>query len=268
MPDRIRRRLWPEKAQGAVSLSYDGGDPSHLETVAPCLEALCLQATFYAPPTRILETPRQWTALAAAGHEIGNATLFDAADPDGFLSDWTAEMVERDVEMGEDFYREVFGRSGDHSCACPVPRRESTAGDDRLSIRRMQQHSMLRPILRSRFQVARDSTEGYNDPASCDVLALRCVRAADFVADEFVLLTQQALAAKAWVIFAFDGVGVGEPAVDAVEHAKFCLWLAEHRGVAFVGTVYDVGCRVRKNAAAVAQQGEPQKLPVEARPTA
>lgn len=248
-------------------MSYDGGDPSHLETAASCLEALGLRATFYAPPTRILEAPRRWCALSAAGHEIGNATLFDAAGPAGYLNDWTAEMVERDIDMAEDFHRELFGQSRGHSFAYPVPRREDLPEGEVVSIQAMQQIAMLRPIVRRRFAVARGSTEGYNAPMSCDALSLRCMRAFDYEADELILLAQQAVAVGAWVIFAFDGVGVGEPAVDAVEHAKLCLWLAEHRTTIHISTIHEIGCRIRKSAVAVVERANPHSPRVEARPT-
>lgn len=248
-------------------MSYDGGDVSHLETATPCLDALGLRATFYAPPTRILDSPTRWRELALAGHEIGDASLFDAASPDGFLHDWSAEMVERDLAMAESFHVELFGSRARHSFAYPVRRTQEPADDDRLDIRAMQQTAMVRPVVRKYFDVARASTDGYNDPASCDALALRCVRAMDCNADELALLARRAVDAGAWVIFAFDGVGIGDPAIDAVEHAKFCLWLAERRSKILVGTVQEIGSRIAKVSRAVVRRGEPEDVAVEVAPT-
>jgi hypothetical protein len=195
--------------------------------------------------------PVRWAELSAAGHEIGDASLFDAAGPSGFLHDWTADMVQHDLEMSVEFYDGVFSRAHGRSLAYPVLRRKVRSEGDPISIEATQQISMLRQIVRRHYAVARGSTDGHNDPASCDVLSLRSFRASEFIAEELILLARQALDAGAWAVFAFDGVGVGDPAIDATEHARFCLWLAEHRREALIGTVHDVGCHLRKSALAV-----------------
>jgi len=251
MADTRRRRLWPEGAHGAVSLSYDGGDPSHLETAAPCLEALSLKGTFYVPPTKVLEAPNRWAALAAAGHEIGDAGMFDAAGPSGLLQDWTSQMVENDLHMSREFYDGLFGKDRARSLAYPILRPEARADRESAGIEALQQISLLRPLVRSKYSVARGSVDGHNDPTTCDVLALRCIQASGYIAEELILLARQALDAGAWAVFAFEGVGVGEHAVDAMEHAKLCLWLAERRTQALLGTVAEVGALVGTNSRVV-----------------
>jgi hypothetical protein len=170
--------------------------------------------------------------------------------------------------MAESFHAELFGSRRRHSFAYPVQRNREPYSDEVFSIRSMQQAAMVRPAVRRFYDVARGSTDGYNDPASCDILALRCVRAMDYNADELALLAQRAMDARAWVIFAFDGVGVGDPAIDAVEHAKFCLWLAERRTKILVGTVQEIGARIRKNTVAAVSRGEAGGVVAEATPTA
>jgi hypothetical protein len=248
MPDKTRRRAWPETMQGAVSLSYDGGDISHLETAASCLDALCLRATFYVPPTRILEAPVAWKALASSGHEIGNGGLFDGAGSDGLLHGWSPQMVENDLSMSEQFYRDTFPKNEKHSLALPLPAGD---GPDR-RIELAQQATMIRPLFRDRFSVVRGTSDGYNAARDCDLRALRCFRIVDHTYEELVVLAEAARAAKSWAIFAFQGIGVGDPAIDAVDHAKFCLWLAERRDRLMVAPVFEIGNRVRRfNSAAV-----------------
>jgi hypothetical protein len=257
MPDKTRSLVWPERVRGAVSLSYDGGDISHYETAASCLDALCLRATFYAPPERVLRSPAAWRAVAAVGHEIGNASLFEAAGSDGLLDGWTQQMLENDLRMASEFYRDFLPNGERHSFAHPLP--DLDGPDRRLALAR--QFEQLGPLIRARFAVARGTTDGFNSPTSCDLRALRCFSVLDFSFEELVVLAESAIDARAWAIFAFNGVGVGEPAVDAVDHAKFCLWLAERRDQILVAPVYDMGMRIREATSAAVKVGEREESP-------
>jgi peptidoglycan/xylan/chitin deacetylase (PgdA/CDA1 family) len=60
-----------------VSLCYDDGLPCHHEQVAPLLEQHGMRASFYPHlQSRVLEQAAEWKRVAAAGHEIGNHTIF------------------------------------------------------------------------------------------------------------------------------------------------------------------------------------------------
>jgi len=67
--------LWPDATQCAVSLSYDDSVPVHHREVAPLLEKHGLRGTFYLSALTI-ENPEAWKIVAAAGHELGNHSLF------------------------------------------------------------------------------------------------------------------------------------------------------------------------------------------------
>jgi peptidoglycan/xylan/chitin deacetylase (PgdA/CDA1 family) len=69
---------WPGGAGAAVSLSYDDALNSQLDTALPALNKHGLRATFYltlASDTVARRLP-EWRSAAAAGHELGNHTLF------------------------------------------------------------------------------------------------------------------------------------------------------------------------------------------------
>ena len=68
---------WPDEFQGAVSLTYDDGLPVHCDLVGPLLRQYGLHATFYPMIQSDLRLhPERWRELAAAGHELGNHSLF------------------------------------------------------------------------------------------------------------------------------------------------------------------------------------------------
>src|SRR5262245_40961167 len=69
---------WPGGAQAAVSLGYDDGLNSQLDHVVPALNKRGLRASFYVPingPT-LPGRQNEWKDAAAAGHELGNHSLF------------------------------------------------------------------------------------------------------------------------------------------------------------------------------------------------
>src|SRR4051794_40885101 len=107
---------WPRECRGAVSLTFDDGMRSQLETAIPLLDAHGLQATFYLNPPRNgdeatwREQLAPWRAAAARGHEIGNHSLthpcsqnfaFISSDPGRSLESMTLEGMERDVLEAE-----------------------------------------------------------------------------------------------------------------------------------------------------------------------
>ncbi len=69
---------WPEGKIAAVSLAYDDALPSQLDIALPQLNHAGLKASFYLPLSALTLTTRlaDWRAVAAAGHELGNHSLF------------------------------------------------------------------------------------------------------------------------------------------------------------------------------------------------
>lgn len=67
----------------ALSWTFDDGDPSHLETVVPLLDAAAIPGTFYPTCSEIQPVVDDWIAVAEAGvHEIANHTVTHV-DADG-----------------------------------------------------------------------------------------------------------------------------------------------------------------------------------------
>ena len=89
---------WPQGARAAVSLGYDDGLASQLDHVMPALNARGLRASFYVPinsPT-LPSRQHEWKAAAAAGHELGNHSLFHGCSARGPGRDWV--LPHRDLD--------------------------------------------------------------------------------------------------------------------------------------------------------------------------
>lgn len=84
---------WPNGERVAVSLSYDDALNSQLDNALPALEQANLKASFYltlASPV-VSERLDEWRALAQAGHELGNHTIFHPCSKSGPDRDWVPE---------------------------------------------------------------------------------------------------------------------------------------------------------------------------------
>src|SRR5688572_29702377 len=243
----------------AISLSYDGADPSHLEIALPCLSERSLKATFYVTETGLLENPRAWQAAQNEGHEIACHSLFEAADAFGNLPKWTLENVESDLRDARKLITELFPRQGDFSFAYP--------GVEALCMTVPYQPTPTpyRPVVDKLFEVARSAREGLANPISCDIHDLESIDKRDLTMDDLIVAAEAAMFEGKWAVFAFRGVGMGEGAVDRRAHEALCEWVSEHSETVRSGTVYELAMQLRQRRLAVEgtyswtlQQSEPE----------
>jgi peptidoglycan-N-acetylglucosamine deacetylase len=66
---------WPEKHQGALSLTFDDARLSQVDVGMAALAQQGVNATFYVQPGNVEKRLAGWKKLAAAGHEIANHTM-------------------------------------------------------------------------------------------------------------------------------------------------------------------------------------------------
>lgn len=206
-------RIQPMATTGHVSLTYDGALLCHLETALPHLDANGLKATFFAEPALMLEHLPGWAEASASGHEIANGALHGAALPDGSLPGWTPSMVADDVRDAKSLIEELFPAQTAHSFGFPWGRPLSDGIDVRSSVRGL-------------YEVVRSGEAGANRVGETDIGYLRCVRCDGLSAKEMIDCTHSARDTGAWVVLAFEGVGVGERSIDAEDHRLLCEHLA------------------------------------------
>lgn len=197
---------------GHVSLTYDGALLCHLETALPHLDACGLKATFFAEPALMLEHFPAWAVAAAAGHEIANGVLHGAVMPDGSLPGWTPAMVTDDVSEAKSLIEELFPAQPAHSFGFPWGRPLSDGVDVRTAVCGL-------------YEVVRSGETGANKAGETDLGYLRCVRCDGLTAKDMIDCTRPAEMGS-WVVLAFEGVGVGERAIDADAHRRLCEHLS------------------------------------------
>ncbi|MBS1707441.1 MAG: hypothetical protein JSS65_01830 [Armatimonadetes bacterium] len=210
-----------------VSLSYDGTLLCHLHTALPALDRHGLKGTFYAEPTLLLESVTEWREAQLAGHEIGNGCLFGSTLPDGSLPAWTPQMIVEDVEEADFLLEELFPEQDDHSLGMPWGRDSCADGQSYLA-----EVSQL-------FNVVRTGVTGLNPLPRPDCQRLQCVPTADFTGRQLADVAQTAVRNAAWAIFAFEGIGTGDNAIDAAAHDYFLSYLADNQDSVAVLPVID-----------------------------
>ena len=89
--------------KGAVSLTFDDGDPSHLDVAIPEMDRRKVRGTFFVITAR-MGNVEPWKQAAAAGHEIGSHTANHA-----FLPSLDSAVAENELKTSKKRLEEILG---------------------------------------------------------------------------------------------------------------------------------------------------------------
>jgi hypothetical protein len=246
-----RAFAWPDQTQGAVSLTYDDGLPIHCSLVEPLLRQHGLRATFYPMIESDLRLhPERWRQLAAAGHELGNHSVFhpcrqDRRNPYAWLDErydlgsYTPEQLREELEVANLVLHLLDGqteRSYGNTCC------NTTLGRD-------EKEQSLEPLLRDLFVAARgEQTNRIANPAQgINLFNIGCIDAAGRSLEELKDVVGQARASGGWAILMIHGIGAGthDLYLDADIHEGFAGWLAQ-QGTIWTAPVRDIARHIRQ----------------------
>lgn len=113
---------WPAGQRAAVSLSYDDALDSQLDHAVPVLNKHGVRASFYITLSSpaLSERLDDWRAVAQAGHELGNHTLFHACSAKGPGREWVPAhndlnqrsimQMQQEVATANTFLKAIDGR--------------------------------------------------------------------------------------------------------------------------------------------------------------
>lgn len=243
--DRSTPQVWPDNCQGAVSLSFDDGHPTHLEKAVPILAEFGLRGTFYVNPSGDgwLERLAPWRAVVHAGHEVGNHTvghpcsraLWD--DPDmPCLERMTLANIEATVDEASRRLREAIPEQAEFSFCYPCYQEHVGEGLTRQS---------YVPLIAQRFVAARGRGEhGYNHPTTCDLAYLYSWAVEFKDGHALVGMAEQAAMLGRWSIFTIHGIDTGHLPLSEAAFRHLCRHLAGARDRLWVAPVVEVGRRI------------------------
>ncbi len=226
---------WPDQIQGAVSLTYDDGLPIHWSLVGPLLKQYGLRATFYPTIQSDLQVhPEHWRELAAAGHELGNHTVFhpcrqNPTNPHVWLDQrydlgtYTPAHLRAELEVANLVLHLLDGqteRSYGNTCC------DTSFGSDERPIE---------PVLSDLFGAARGAlTDRIAQPAQgLNLYDIGCIDVVGRSLDDLKNICEQTQATGGWAVFMIHGIGAGthDLYLEVDTHERFIQWLAEQKTI-------------------------------------
>jgi len=227
-----RAFAWPDQIRGAVSLTYDDGLPGHYTLVGPLLRQHGLRATFYPMIQSDLRLhPENWRGLAAAGHELGNHTIFHPCrqtSPDPYpwlderydLCNYTPAQMRAELEVANLVLGLLDGRA-DRSYG-------STCCD--MTIGHGATEQALEPLLADLFVAARGrlTNKAAQPGGDFDLFNVECISADGRSLEDLIQVVERTRECGGWAILMIHGIGPGthDLYLDADVHERFIAWLA------------------------------------------
>jgi hypothetical protein len=226
---------WPNAAQAAISLTFDDGLRSQLDTAIPRLDERGLRGTFYLNPRGEdwAERLSAWQPAQAAGHEMGNHSIAHpcSLNTGPVLQSWTLERIERDLLEAERRLDVLFPGARSYAYPCY----ESDVG------RGLSRQSYV-PVVARHFAAARAkgmSVRG-NDALYADLHHLSSWGAERMSAWAMIGLVVQCVAECWWGIFTFHGVNQGHLPISEHDLVLLLDYLVAHRDRVWTAPVIQV----------------------------
>lgn len=250
---------WPELYQGAVSLTYDDGLPIHWSLVGPLLRRHDIRATFYPTIQSDLRVhPAEWRELAAAGHELGNHTVFhpcrqSATNPHTWLdarydlAQYTAAHLRAELEIASLVLHLLDGqmeRSYGNTCC------DTSFGVD---------EQPIESVLTDLFIAARGAlTNQIARPAGeLNLYDIGCMDVVGRSLEDLKGSCEQTRATGGWAVLMIHGVGAGthDLYMDGDIHERLIYWLAQQKGI-WTAPVRDIARYIQAQRKGVAEESK------------
>ncbi|HSH77891.1 MAG TPA: polysaccharide deacetylase family protein [Herpetosiphonaceae bacterium] len=249
--------VWPNRTHCAVSLTYDDALIVHYTTVGPELVRHGLRGTFYVPVLSDLQVhPEHWRALSAAGHALGNHTVFHPCrrdPPERFawlapaydLCAYSPAQLRNELAVADLVLRLIDGKTqrtfGNTCCDTTI----GTGADEQ----------PIDTILAERFVAARGAmTNQLAVPdGRLNLMNVGCFGVDGWSLAELTGLVDHAAAMGGWAVLMIHGVGVGthDMYLDSEVHRQFIALLAERRTTTWVAPFIEVAGYLRAQPADV-----------------
>jgi peptidoglycan/xylan/chitin deacetylase (PgdA/CDA1 family) len=239
--------VWPNGAQAAVTLGYDDALDSQLDHAVPALNKRGLRGSFYIPingPT-LPGRQQEWKAAAAAGHELGNHSLFHGCSAKGPGREWvlphrdlerqTPAQVQEQVIAANTWLQSLDGQA--RRTFTPPCLDLKAGGQDFVT------------ALRPHFVAYRAANPAMvTDPAALDPYAVPVYFVEGWTGEQLIALVERAAAQRAMVHLLFHGVGAEHLSVTREAHDALLDHLARHKDRLWTDSFVNVMENARKQA--------------------
>jgi peptidoglycan/xylan/chitin deacetylase (PgdA/CDA1 family) len=237
---------FPNGAKAAICLTYDDGLPSHVNTVGPALAKHALKGTFFITlsSSSVQEDMDKWRALAAAGHELANHSVYHPCRKSLPGMDWvrdyydldhyTVEQVLAEIRVANGFLQALDGRKKRtyaypcaHIFAGGVNFKDSIA---QVATAARGVHDLLVP------------------PKEIDLMNVTSWAPNGVTGEELITYVQTVIEKQTLGTFCFHGIGAEYLSVSAEAHEMLLQWLESHPNEVWVTTFGEATDYLRKAA--------------------
>jgi len=238
---------WPNGAQAAVSLGYDDGLDSQLDHVVPALNKRGLKASFYVPingPT-LPGRQNEWKAAAAAGHELGNHSLFHGCSAKGPGREWVLPHRDLDHQTPAGVQEQILAANTWLQSLDGQTRRTFTPPCLDMQAGGQDFAAALKP----HFVAFRAAGPGLvTDTAGFDPYAMPVYFVEGMSGEQLIALVEKAAAQHALVALLFHGVGAEHLSVTREAHDQLLDHLAKNKARLWTDTMVNISDNARKQA--------------------
>jgi peptidoglycan/xylan/chitin deacetylase (PgdA/CDA1 family) len=235
---------WPERAQAAISVSFDDARDSQVDVGLAALEKAGLRATFFVVSSRLGQRPEDWRRVVAAGHEIGNHS---ATHPCSGNFPWARERALETYDLDE-IRRELTDASRTIAQVLGVEPATYAYTCGQTFVGRGRDTRSYVPVVAELFLAGRGwLDEAPNDPAYVDLAQVFGVSMDDRTFDDLLPLLEETIDHRAWLVLGGHDIGDG-PGRQVTRVATLEAvgdWVRQSKGRVWMDTVGAVARHVR-----------------------
>jgi peptidoglycan/xylan/chitin deacetylase (PgdA/CDA1 family) len=239
--------VWPNGAQAAVTLGYDDALDSQLDHAIPALNKRGLRGSFYIPingPT-LPARQNEWRAAAAAGHELGNHSLFHGCSAKGPGRAWVLPHRDLDKQTPAQVQEQILAANtwlqsldGKTKRTFTPPCIDTKAGGQDF-VKALQPHFVA-------YRAANPAL--VTDTTALDPYAMPVYFVEGWTGEQLIALVEKAAAQRAVVSLLFHGVGAEHLSVTREAHDQLLDHLAKNRARLWTDTMVNVMQNARAQA--------------------
>lgn len=234
---------FPNGAKAAICLTYDDGLSSHVNTVGPALDKYGFKGTFFVTvsATSVREEMNKWRALATAGHELANHSVYHPCRKSLPGMDWvmdyrdldhyTVPQVLAEIQVANGFLQALDGKK---SRTYAYPCAHLFAGGE-----------SFKDSIAHYATAARGVHDQLVSPKEIDLLNVASWAPSGVTGKELIAYVQQVIEKKTLGTFCFHGIGAEHLTVSAEAHEELLQWLAAHKDEVWVTTFQEATDYVR-----------------------
>ena len=241
----VRPSQWPEGKRMALSLSFDDGRVSQVDTGLALFRKHGIKVTFFLQGNQVEKRLDGWRQAVADGHEIGNHSMTHPCTGNyefsrhNALEDYTLQMMDKQLEATNAQISRLLGVQ---------PKTFAYPCGQKFVGRGWRTKSYV-PLIAKRFLVGRGYLdEAANDPEFCDLAQALGTPFDDIDFEQMLKPIEQAANQGRWIIFVGHEIGErGYQVTDTKALDALCDYAKDPANGIWLGTVAEIGAYIRQH---------------------